>query len=43
MRIEGILDAEPLRDHLDAMMRGARGDSDDEDSFAGNQDEMLEL
>lgn len=43
MSIEGILEAEPLRDHLYAMMRGARGDSDNEESSAGNQDETLEL
>ena len=43
MSIEGILEAEPLRDHLYAMMRGTRGDSNDENSAANTPDETLEL
>lgn len=44
MSIEGILEAEPLRDHLYAKMRGARGDSEESlRSEAEDDDAVLEL
>ncbi|MEZ6089710.1 MAG: PH domain-containing protein [Pirellulaceae bacterium] len=39
MSIEGILAAEPLRDHLYAKMRGTRSDADDDQSTTASQED----
>ena len=41
MSIEGILEAEPLRDHLYAMMRGSRGDLGEGANESEGPDETL--
>ena len=43
MSIEGILEAEPLRDHLYAMMRGSRGETLEVDQDSEVPDETLTL
>ena len=43
MSIEGILEAEPLRDYLYTMMRGSRGDVEELDSNIDQEDETLKL
>jgi len=43
MSIEGILEAEPLRDHLYAKMRGAKGASDETESESGQQESLVLL
>jgi putative membrane protein len=44
MSIEGILQAEPLRDHLYAKMRGARGEgASDQEEESTSEDEALVL
>jgi putative membrane protein len=43
MSIEGVLEAEPLRDHLYAKMRGAKRGEDDEQEFDGAGQESLAL
>ncbi len=41
MSIEGILEAEPLRDHLYAKMRGARGESDEPHQGETDEDDAI--
>jgi putative membrane protein len=45
MSIEGILEAEPLRDHLYAKMRGARGESGvgQDDKLTGDDEALVLL
>jgi putative membrane protein len=43
MNIEGILQAEALRDYLYAQMRGARGEAEPDASRQGSDDEALQL
>lgn len=44
MSIEGILEAEPLRDHLYSKMRGAKGEPSETESLeASNDDQALVL